>query len=282
MAKQWRQMLGQIDLKSEAAGLRTDGRPIGEYKSLAEVKEAATLLVDRPAKPHLAMNLLLSAVCVPAQYKQQILERWSIYGYRSLLEYAPYGAHVLRVEIFFRLALASYLISADRPSNRVDISYLHYLPFCHVFVSSDRLHRQCAPLFLRSDQRFLWGQDLKADLARLNTHYLDFPEDIRNRGIANIANTPPATVAPVICEARDAINRGWRERAEKPIPPLSEKTRREIVDDQKLFADAPETNDLPVPDERVSSMTLERRYHRKKGSWYQIPKDFDSKKSSGG
>jgi hypothetical protein len=47
----------------------------------------------------------------------------------------------------------------------LDAHYLFYLPFCHVFASFDRLHRLLAPLFLRPDQRFLSGDDLKRELA---------------------------------------------------------------------------------------------------------------------
>ena len=64
----------------------------------------------------------------------------------------------------FHIAIAAHLISPERPSNRTDIAYLFYLPFCMMFVSSDKLHRETANLFLRADQEFVWGLDLKDDL----------------------------------------------------------------------------------------------------------------------
>jgi hypothetical protein len=66
-------------------------------------------------------------------------------GRRPLNEFAPYAAHVVTVELFLQFALAAHLIASNRPSNRTDIAYLFYLPFCTLFASSDNLHRRTAP-----------------------------------------------------------------------------------------------------------------------------------------
>jgi hypothetical protein len=50
--------------------------------------------------------------------------------------------------------------------------------FRHVVaVSSDDLHRRCAPLFLRPDQEFVWGIDMKPALKAVNAHFLQLPEE---------------------------------------------------------------------------------------------------------
>jgi hypothetical protein len=36
------------------------------------------------------------------------------------------------------------------------------------------LHQRCAHLFMRPDQQFIRGADLKKDLCALNEHYLTF------------------------------------------------------------------------------------------------------------
>ena len=46
----------------------------------------------------------------------------------------------------------------------MDVCYLFYLPFCQFFVSNDWVHKQSAPFFLRADQSFVAGGDLKAAL----------------------------------------------------------------------------------------------------------------------
>ena len=60
-----------------------------------------------------------------------------------------------------------------------------------MFVSSDKLHRRTAGLFMRSDQEFVWGPDLKADLKRINGHYLSLPEEQRDGGVMGLAKHPP-------------------------------------------------------------------------------------------
>lgn len=73
----------------------------------------------------------------------------------------------------------------------MDVAYLCYLPFCNLFVSGDALHRRCAPLFLREDQDFFWAPDLKEDLAKINSHFMSFPEEEKERGLFQFAADPP-------------------------------------------------------------------------------------------
>src|SRR6516162_11160701 len=73
-----------------------------------------------------------------------------------------YFAYVLSVELFFYLAISADLVSRYRLSNKIDFAYLYYLPFCRIFTSIDALHEQVVPLFLRADQTFVNGTELKA------------------------------------------------------------------------------------------------------------------------
>src|SRR3546814_2838615 len=102
---------------------------------------------------------------MPPQTLNAVLRNWKAAGSLPLREYAPLAAHCLEVDLFFELCLSNGLISDQRPSNKIDISYLYYLPFADFFVSGDKLHRTAAPLFMDTRQRFVWGPDLKADLA---------------------------------------------------------------------------------------------------------------------
>ncbi|WP_041598299.1 hypothetical protein [Granulicella tundricola] len=96
------------------------------------------------------------------------------------------------MDLTFFLATAAGLVrDADRPSNKVDIAYLYYLPFCTVFTSKDRLHKNLAPLFLHSMQNFISGDEMKADLARLNARYSALPKETKLKGMMNFASEPP-------------------------------------------------------------------------------------------
>ena len=141
----------------------------------------ASQIVHAKKNPFDQLALLFAFVSIPEHYAKPVLQRWHVEGYRPLAEHAPYSAHVLAVELFFQIALAAHLISTGRASSRIDIAYLFYLPFCTLFVSGDKLHRKCAPVFLRSDQEFVWGFHLKAELARLNGEFAKLPEAEKER-----------------------------------------------------------------------------------------------------
>ncbi len=93
---------------------------------------------------------------IDPRYQDEIVARWSLTDFTPLAEYAPYAAHMFRIEIFYHLAVHK---SRSGAGSRMDLIYLFYLPFCKSFVSSDWIHKECAPLFLRDDQTFVWGPD---------------------------------------------------------------------------------------------------------------------------
>lgn len=192
-AHSWRASLASLDLAAVASGMRALGIDPRTCKSLEDGKRLADAIVASADKPSDLMKLAFLFLEMPLHYQRPILERWTAAGRPPLSTYAPYAAHVLRVEVFFQIALAASHISTERPSNRLDIAYLFYLPFSMVFVSSDKLHCRCAPLFLRSDQEFIWGEALKADLKCLNEHYTRLPDVQKEKGIMRFAPYPPET-----------------------------------------------------------------------------------------
>jgi hypothetical protein len=107
--------------------------------------------------------------------------------------------------------LAADLISPNRPSNKIDIAYLYYLPFCMVFTSNDNLHAQTVPLFLRKDQVFIAGMKLKADFHKLDDHYSQLPDDVKETGICGSHKRLPlkANILLLPCGigfCRDGVN----------------------------------------------------------------------------
>lgn len=75
---------------------------------------------------------------------------------------APYAASVLRLYLTFIGGLGRGFIG-PRPSHYVDLQYLFYAPFCMVFVSSDKFHREMWPA-TSGENTFIWGPDLKKEL----------------------------------------------------------------------------------------------------------------------
>ncbi len=134
-----------------------------------------------------------------------------------LKDFAGYAHHVLRVELFFFLSIADDLIGRERPSNRIDVSYLYYLPFCRVFTSRDGLHRRMAPLLLTETQCFLDGDDLKNDMARLDAYYSGLPPETKAKGSMHYAGYPPLEGDYLTAGLWDQFHPGWRVHASEPI-----------------------------------------------------------------
>jgi len=277
-ARGWRETVTNLDLASMAETFRQLGIDGKSCKTLENAKELAEQVVLATDKPFDRMKLALLFLNVPQKYHREILERWGLFNYQPLDRHAPYVSHVLTVEIFFQIALAAKLISADRPSNRVDIAYLFYLPFCLMFVSSDKLHRRCAPLFLRKDQQFIWGPDLKEGLNAINQHYSQLPESEKAKGVMSFGS-PPKVGDFLISKIWDYHFKAWRNQQE--IDLSDPKIKHDEISKHVLkFASAP----VLAPEEidfdltSTDSLTIERSVRRKKGSWLQVSKDISDAK----
>lgn len=273
-AQGWRETVTNLDLKEVANLFRSLGINGKTCKTVEEAKELAERIVAATDKPFDQMHLALLFLNIHPRYHQEIMERWKISNYPALPRYAPYVAYVYTIELFFQIALAANLISSDRPSNRVDIGYLFYLPFSMVFVSSDKLHRKCAPLFLRENQQFIWGLDLKNGLNEINQYYSAYPEDEKEKGVMSFASDPPKEGNFLISQIWDRHFPSWRNRKNVDLSDKNIKHDK-IAAHVKKFDEAPTLQptevDFDVTD--TDSITVKKVVRKMKGSWYQVPKD---------
>jgi hypothetical protein len=273
-ARDWREMLTRLDLPATALRMRALGITSKECKTIEQAHTIAAELVLGRNQPFEQMALLFSFVDIPPELQRPILQRWAIDQNRPLGEYAPYAAHVLTVELFFQIALAANLISDGRASNRVDISYLCYLPFCMLFISSDKLHKKCTSPFLRKDQTFVWGPDLKSELKRQNTEFAKLPPSVLETGLMNFARSPIGTEGDLLLKLWDQYIPGWRSKTEKPVP-LTQEAEKKLVEKLRTFSNAPTAAPPDIKDEtELEQMVIERHVPKRKGSWWLLPKNL--------
>lgn len=279
IASAWRQQLSSINLPFIRDGLKAFGITRSVCKTLADAKCIAESIVDKNDNPFDRMKFALEALQVPEEFHSRIFENWKIRGYKSLREYAPYAAYVLTVKIFFTIALAADFISADRASNWVDMCYLYYLPFCSLFTSSDKLHKLCAPLFLCQNQYFIWGPDFKDDLAKINAYYKDFPTETIEQGISSFAKSVPESLELKVQFAWDVCLRSKAIISDKTNDNQKVGLRRaeaSLLNEINSIKNAPALKATEVDFDPLDPdvLSIERRIHRKKGGWYQVPKDL--------
>lgn len=278
LAKTWRKLLTSLDLNKMAKRFEAIGISGKSCKTLENAKVIAENVVSSQEMQFERIRLCFLFLGVPKNIQRHIFRRWISAGYPPLTEFAPYAAYVMEVEVFFQVAMASSLISSQRASNRIDIGYLFYLPFSQVFISADKLHKRCAPLFLRHDQEFVWGTDLKADLAKLNRTYSDLPDSTKEKGVMSFAAEPPMEGEFLITRLWDRHLTNWREK--KQIP-------KEAIEDSRLVAEINKKTKLGNLEAKREAdmskdadwMIIQRSVHKKKGSWWQVPKDLEDSKT---
>lgn len=212
-ANGWRRTLAELDLEGLYKHIRGLGNGEVRVRTLQEAKAWSERFVRGDGRRYLTLRAALELLSVPDDLVPEIVTRWKAADGPALPEFAPYAAYVLCVDLFFQLAIGADLISRRRASNKVDIAYLYYLPFCMVFISNDKLHAKTAPLFLSEDQTFLKGDELKGDLHRLDEHYAALPAQIRERGIISFAAYPPLDGDYLTSALWDRFLPGWRSSA---------------------------------------------------------------------
>lgn len=87
----------------------------------------------------------------------------------------PYLYHCLRISLIFHFATAFNLLSL-RPTNRIDLEYLFYLPFTIGFSSGDKLHQQLFEFASIHGNEFIPKDRLKEDFGRLLKHEAETPD----------------------------------------------------------------------------------------------------------
>jgi hypothetical protein len=223
-AKAWRDGLGLQDLGGIAAALRPPGK--SPLRNFSDVRAAADSIAAGRGKRHKTLKLALAMLSIPAQFHAQIIARWKACGGPPLSVFAPYADYVFRVDLFFYLGMASGVIATTRPSHRIDLAYLYYLPFCTVFSSFDKFHAAIVPHFLNDEEQvFIPGAELKADLAALARYYDALPPEERAKGAMTYAAYPPRTGDFLTSRLFDRFDPGWREFAANPIEVTPERSK---------------------------------------------------------
>jgi hypothetical protein len=223
-AKEWREALERQDFQGIAAAIRPPGK--SPLRSLADVRVAADMFAMGNGKKFRTLKLALTMLSIPPNFHPQIISRWKALGGPRLNVFAPYADYVFRVDLFFYLGMASGQIASTRPSHRVDLAYLYYLPFCTIFSSFDKFHAAIVPHFLNDERQvFIPGAELKADLSALAEHYDALPPEERAKGAMTYAAYPPRSGNFLTSRLFDRFEPGWRDFAERPIEVTPERSK---------------------------------------------------------
>ena len=280
-ARSWRQALSNLSFETEMAMVKNIVPPNVHFHDLKEIKEFVDKFVLGNDKSILELSMIL--LDIPEKFRKGIRERWNNEEHKSFSLFAPYASYVLTVDLVFYLGLIQSFISKDRPSNKIDLSYLYYLPFCMIFVSSDKLHERTVPLFLKKGQMFVKGQLFKDGLKELDDYYSPYIEEIAKKGLMSFAPYPPQDKETIIGRIWDTMGTKWRQDAKDKMDGTDLPTDEVLL---KLFKDR-EKNSIPLPNTRnISSddadhVTFTHKVHVQKGKWRILPEGIENKTKSG-
>ena len=278
-ARKWREQVESIDLGAVERTMKQIGVNAKNCRTVDAALRYADDAILGLSKTAGRFDAALKVLEIPEQLRLHIKQQWKRRGKPPLHIFAPYATHILRVELFFRFALGANLVASTRPSHKVDIAYLFYLPFCTLFTSADKLHRQCAPLFMRSNQEFVWGPDLKNDLTALNDHFSALPTEVREQGIFKFANRLPEESRGLIWQLFERHAPGLLKPS-AVIDPLKVDAgaHKKLRDSINAWEAAPTSQaKSPMSSDRPEMMIIKRSVSRIRGSWLQIDPEVTDK-----
>lgn len=272
VAKKWRAALSNLNFDS-IIGIVKNIVPTGtHFSDMKAIKSFVDEFVK--GKDKVLLDLTFIVLGIKKDISRAITARWKKEGGPPLNIFAPYASYALSVDLFLYLCMNSSFISKERPSNKIDFSYLYYLPFCRVFASNDNLHARTVPFFLKKGQKFIKGQDLKVGLRELDDYYSKLPEGVKEKGVMSFAPYPPRNVDTFIGGLFNELGWSWQKDAEKKdkgtdLPPDKELLKRfkniednaQIIEDQKS-----------VTSDKADSVFFQRFSKVKRGKWHILPK----------
>ena len=140
----------------------------------------------------------------------------------------------------------------------------------------DKFHKSCAPLFLRQDQQFVWGPELKAELKRLDEYYKSMPESRKEKGLFAIAAQPPVTEGTLMTQLYDRFLRPiWRDPEAFNVELNPEKEKKLVEHLKGQMDNAVPTNES-VEVDTADFLGLRRKVQKRRGSYWQLPKNLPS------
>ncbi len=235
----WRITSKSFDLQALARSMKPSKQQKANIAglTLTDLKRSVDIFFEDPSAQFRTLTSAFEAFDVDDTTQAEIKRKWIELGRPHISAFAPYAYYSLRLTTTF-LAGVSFRIIPERPTNIIDLQYLYYLPFCQVFTSGDKLHRELAPLFMRPKQHFIWAQDLKKALVEFVAYYKQHEDELRARGSMSFARYPPLDLQTVIHDVYDALRPRWREDALLPEKKITPEENARIMAQIKPMMDA--------------------------------------------
>jgi len=121
------------------------------------------------------------------------------------------------------------------------------------------------------------GPRSKAALHNLIEHYQSLSEEQKEKGLGHIARTlPPDDKETLVVELWDRHLLGWREKLLSPPKPRDEDEDKNLVEhiNKVQNAEPLPAHEVDFVPEDAEFVQITRQISKRKGSWWQLPKDL--------
>jgi hypothetical protein len=190
LAAEWRAYTKEIDLESAKKQFAKVKESVKECKDIPTLIAISENYINNPISQQQILAGVIEAFGIDQTLATQIFYRWECSPSKLIKDFAPYFYYTLKIDTVFRLGIVYNLITT-RSTNRIDSEYLYYLPFCNIFSSRDKFHKDLAPFLLTDDQTFIDGDDLKADLNFIIGLLEKEDEELKLEWTTNFSLEPP-------------------------------------------------------------------------------------------
>ena len=193
LASYWRQLTKGIDLERNIGAYRRAFPSIATAKTLKELAdqiETQLNITDASIQYNLLSGLMDEAAIKSQQVRNTIAKRWLAQKLPLLKTFAPYAYYCFKVNVLFSYGVVAGLITT-RATNRIDLEYMYYLPFCRVFASRDKFHQNIAIPLMRDNQDYVDGDILKKDLIWLENEWNSLDEKTKEQRAYDYGSYPP-------------------------------------------------------------------------------------------
>ena len=231
LSDSWRLSTRAIDLESWLKVIQNN-QSIPKLHNYNELLLMTEKFIREPSQQHDSIQLLLYEAGFSQEDRNNIFGRWLKKGMPSLKDFAPYAFYCLKVFVAFYLGVVNRLIGT-KATNRIDLEYLLYLPFCRIFSSTDKFLRDFGPCFLDNNQDFIWGNELKDDMQRISQHWDSLTDEQKSKYRSEYGSFP--------FQLDDSITyKLWMKHwgPPKKKTPLTPEREKEIMKKIKPFLDA--------------------------------------------
>jgi len=240
VAARWRELLASVDYKTVAQQFHEDiGRHHAKITDLSQLLPVLDIVLSGRRNRYTTLRRLFDSLALPERLRPATLTRWKAAAGPPVGDFAPYATWCFRANVLAEMAMMYGLVKKPSDANNfIDLQYFYYLPFCQVFTSNDVFHKTLAPFLLRRDQSFMSGDDLKADLAKIDAHWSSIPAELKATGSINYAAYPPLNPDLLTYQLWNRHMRpGWQHDAQHPIEITPENQAR-IMENLRPMIDA--------------------------------------------